>query len=306
MIGDIMLDRFVWGESHRISPEAPVPVIVVNKETSVPGGAGNVASNISALGGEAILVGVIGDDMPGNELLQKLSEHKAGVSFVEKVIGRPTTEKSRIIVSGQQMARVDREESGDLLAISTEKLKEYIKNSIQGWDALVISDYAKGVITKDMIEYIVSLAQKHNKPIVGDIKPKHASYCKNITILTSNVSEVLEASELSDVIDAGKMLQEKLNAIILVTQASDGMLLFEEKTQTHFPAHAEEVYDVAGAGDTVTAAVALSLASNLSGGISAHIANTAAGIVVNKVGVATVLPEELKETLLNYDNEKEN
>jgi D-glycero-beta-D-manno-heptose-7-phosphate kinase len=300
VIGDLMLDEFVWGKVNRISPEAPVPVVWVQSDSVMPGGASNVANNISSLGGHVQIAGVIGKDRWGNILLNELASRKIGVSAVLCDESRPTTVKTRVIAHHQQVVRVDREEKGSLSSAIVSRLISSIKKQIASVDAVVIEDYGKGVISRLLLEEIVPLARAKKKIITVDPKEDHFDLYEGVTAITPNRQEAggavsMEIESEKDVIDAGERLIARLSCDgVLITMGEDGMCLLEKSGRiTRIPTVAQEVYDVAGAGDTVIAAFTLALASGASMPEAAVIANTAGGIVVGKLGVATASQKEL-------------
>ncbi|MEK7540624.1 MAG: D-glycero-beta-D-manno-heptose-7-phosphate kinase [Patescibacteria group bacterium] len=301
VIGDLMLDHFIWGNVDRISPEAPIPIVLVTKESFMPGGAGNTATNITALGGKVFVVGLAGKDLAGKTLLsefKKLSINTGGILLHNQ---KPTTQKIRVVARSQQVVRVDKEDSQYINSDIEKKLLEFIGSHIKKWDGLVVSDYAKGVITENLSKTIVNLAVKYKKPIICDVKPKHAPFFKNATLLSPNYKEALAIAGISDndIKKAGKIIQKQLNCSVLLTQGAEGITIFEDDKIKHFPAMAREVFDVSGAGDTVTAVVALALSAGASLEQATIIANHAAGIAVGKLGTAVVLSEELKKDLQN-------
>jgi len=292
VVGDAMLDRFLWGDTDRISPEAPVPVIRTQRETLMPGGAANVANNIAALGGRAELVGFAAADEAGKKLRAVL--RKAGVtSHLFNLSRRMTTEKTRIIARGQQIVRVDREVTASLNKREHRTLLHMVLKKLPEWDALVLSDYVKGVFDGALIAAIVRAAQKSHTPIIADLKPEHLLLARGVTIVAPNEHEALLATKTTSFSLAGKFLSKRLRSAVLITRGEHGMALFEKNKVRNFPAAAREVFDVAGAGDTVTAVLALALGSGASLPDAVDLANRAAGIVVGKVGVATVTPQEL-------------
>jgi len=299
VIGDLMLDHFIWGDVERISPEAPVPVVLVAKESFVPGGAGNTAANISALGGEAFIVGLIGKDSAGKSLLEEFEKRGIITEGIIEYSQKPTTQKIRVVARGQQVVRIDKEDIQYINSDVEKKLLEFITLHIKEWDGIVISDYAKGLITKNLAEAIIDLAAKDEKPIIGDVKPKHALFFKNVTLLSPNNKEAIAIAGVNDIEEAGKIIQKQLNCSVLLTQGSEGVTLFENDKIKHFSSLAKEVFDVSGAGDTVVAAASLSLAAGASLEETTIIANHAAGIAVSKLGTATVTTEELKQYLKN-------
>ncbi len=303
VIGDLMLDEFIWGKVSRISPEAPVPVVWVQSESVMPGGAANVANNIRALGGQVSLVGVVGKDTWGRTLLKDLAGRKMDTSAVT-VLDRPTTVKTRVIAHHQQVVRVDREQLQPFSAQVIDKLVQSVIKCLPEVDAIIIEDYGKGVISKKLLEAVIPAARNKKKIITVDPKQEHFELYKGVTALTPNRSEAGEAvgRELqtdADVRKAGLEIMRKLSCDgLLVTLGESGMQLFEKSgRQTLIPTVAQAVFDVAGAGDTVIAVFTLALASGSSMEQAARIANHAAGVVVGKVGVAVVTPDELRAKL---------
>jgi len=300
VIGDLMLDQFVWGDVERISPEAPIPVVLINKETYALGGAANTANNVVASGGNVFLVGIIGEDVAGKKLFHRLQMNNINTKGVVVLPDKPTTQKTRIIAGTQQIVRVDKEKTNYLNKQVEQKVINFINSYLKEWDALVITDYGKGFITESLISKVKELTQKYYRPIIGDIKPAaHIPYFKNITLLTPNQKEASEISGTKDVTIMGKIIQKQLKCNVLITRGADGMTLFENNKNIHFPTKAKEVFDVVGAGDTIAALISLSLASGANLKEAAVIANHAAGIVVGKIGTATVSPEELINDLKN-------
>ncbi len=304
VIGDVMLDEFVWGKVSRISPEAPVPVVWVQSESVMPGGAANVANNIRALGGQVGLVGVVGEDRWGAALLADLAARAIDTSGILKA-ARPTTVKTRVIAHHQQVVRVDREQRPPLPAGTVERLIETIKARIEQVDALVIEDYGKGVITRALLESVIPLARARQKIITVDPKQEHFDLYRGVTALTPNRAEAGEAigRELetdAEIERAGAQILQQLACDgVLITLGEDGMKLFQPGSRPlAIPTVAQEVFDVAGAGDTVIAAFTLALASGSTMEQAARVANYAAGIVVGKLGVAVASPQELR-TILN-------
>lgn len=299
VIGDLMLDQFIWGDAERISPEAPIPVVLATKETFIPGGAGNTANNIASLGGKAFMVGLIGQDQAAQQLLQELRAKGINTNGIIKTPKRITIQKIRIVARGQQIVRVDKERNSPLDEQARKRIISFIVSHVKNWDALVVSDYAKGLVDRDLAQKIIVLAKKHQKPILGDTKPKNASYFKNVTLLIPNYKEAIEISGIEDLKKVGRKIQKELSCDLIITQGAQGMTLFEKRKIKDFPAKAREIFDVSGAGDTVVAILALSLVSGANLEEATCIANYAAGIVVGKLGTATVFPDELKRELKN-------
>ena len=303
VLGDLMLDEFIWGKVSRISPEAPVPVVWAQSESVMPGGSANVANNIRALGGKVALVGIVGTDRWGETLLGDLAGRAIDTTGVLKT-ARPTTVKTRVIAHHQQVVRLDREQREPLPAKTVERLAAIVRSRIASVDALIIEDYGKGVITRPLLEAVIPLARARRTIITVDPKQEHFDLYQRVTALTPNRAEAGEAvgRELesdADVDRAGAEILQRLQCEgVLVTLGEDGMRLFRPQgRRVRIPTVAQEVFDVAGAGDTVIAAFTLALAVGAGMEQAARIANVAAGIVVGKLGVAVATPEELRATL---------
>ena len=305
VIGDLIIDHFIWGTVSRISPEAPVPVVNVTNESMLLGGSANVLHNIFKLGAKAAICGVIGTDPMGDRLLELISELPSPTNGIARTKDRPTTKKTRIIAQHQQVVRFDREKSGEIDQICIEAIKKFIGSQLANYDAVIVSDYAKGVINIELMDYLRSeLANNPDIPLVIDPKPTQPERFKGAAIITPNH---LEAEQMSGIkITDGKSLKaagEKLlteldSKAILITRGESGMSIFErDKPMITIPTVAREVFDVTGAGATVIAALALGLAAKLSFAQAAALANYAAGIVVGKLGTATVSSEEILEVL---------
>jgi D-beta-D-heptose 7-phosphate kinase/D-beta-D-heptose 1-phosphate adenosyltransferase len=300
VVGDLILDEFIWGKADRISPEAPVPVVWAQSQSFMPGGASNVANNIASLGAHVSLCGVVGDDKNGNILMDKLRER--GIDCTPVVVDtlRPTTVKTRIIAAHQQMVRVDWEHVAPLSKEDVKKVTELIRQKLDDIDALIIEDYGKGMISPQLLKSILSLARKHKKIITVDPKVEHFSYYKGVTAMTPNEKEASAGSGIkitsdADVDRAGWKLLKKLHCgAVVVTLGDKGMKVFEEgHPVVHIPTVAQEVFDVSGAGDTVISVFTLALSCGLPMKEAAELSNIAAGIVVGKVGVAVVTKEEI-------------
>ncbi|MBI5234098.1 MAG: D-glycero-beta-D-manno-heptose-7-phosphate kinase [Deltaproteobacteria bacterium] len=303
VIGDLIMDHFIWGRVTRISPEAPVPVVDVTSESILMGGSANVVNNIHSLGGRCLVAGVVGKDADGRKLLSMLSNMGAQTEGIIIDSKRPTTIKTRIIAHSQQMVRFDRENRDKVDSTVTDKLMRYIEKAAKHVDIIVISDYAKGVITEGLMEEVAGAAKSANKPVAVDPKVAHLDYYKGLTIITPNNLEASMASNM-DITDdaslhnAGEALFNRLDCeALLITRGEHGMSLFEAGCETHIPTVAQEVYDVSGAGDTVIAVLSLALAGGADFKEAAVLANYAAGIVVGKVGTAAVAMEELEDAV---------
>ena len=304
VVGDLILDEFLWGDVSRISPEAPVPVVWVKKESFMPGGASNVANNLAALGAKVHLVGVVGDDEHGTILKSELEQKGVNTDGIVTDDSRPTILKTRVVAQHQQVVRIDKERTESLSSEVASKLVEYIEKMMKDIDAVIIEDYGKGVITSGLLSKVVPAAKRHNKIISVDPKEEHFRYYKGISVITPNNHEASKAVgfEITDdatLRKAGEMLLNKLKCkIALITLGENGMAVFQKsKPMKHIPTVAQEVFDVSGAGDTVIASYTLSLAAGADPIMAAHIANCAAGIVVGKVGIAVVVPGELLDRI---------
>lgn len=304
VIGDIMFDEYIRGTVSRISPEAPVPIVEVEEEYFRLGGAANVVANIRALGGWCELVGVIGGDTIAERLIAQLDQ--IGVKSDGVLVDRTrlTTVKTRVVADGQHVIRFDRESTEELSPALIQQLQVLIRDRLPEVDAIIISDYGKGMITAGLLQDILSRVRSLGTITVVDPKVNHWTLYREVTVLTPNHWEAAAAwgrrvKTEADVLAAGQHLLDALRVqAVLITRGPKGMSLFETDGRiTHIPAVAREVYDVTGAGDTVVGAMALALASGATMVEAAQVANHAAGVVVGKVGTATVSLDELKESL---------
>ena len=306
VVGDVIMDEFLWGRVERISPEAPVPVVQVEEESLVLGGAGNVVNNIISLGGQALLCGVIGNDVMGRELvhmLQKMNSPTHGLVVEDR---RPTTIKTRVVAHSQQVVRVDREEREFVSEASIESITTTIKEQVGSIDAIVVADYGKGVVTRSLMDGMRSLSQGSQTILAVDPTVRNVALYKDVTLITPNHYEAQQMSGIQIEDDqslrrAGAHLLEELGCqTVLITQGDKGMTLFEGNGETtQIPTVARKVFDVSGAGDTVIATLALALAAGLIARQAAVLANLAAGVVVGEIGTATVSASRLKEVLLS-------
>ncbi len=307
VVGDIILDEYIWGKVSRISPEAPVPVVEVHRETRMLGGAANVASNLARLGATTVLCGVIGADQAGKEILKMIKDLGLATEAVISDRLRPTSIKTRVIAHNQQVVRFDKESREPLGNENLGRILQYVSGVLAETDVILISDYGKGVVSRGLMEGIMRLARDRNIPIAVDPKTGNFPCYVGADIITPNHEEagsycrfVIEDDK--SLMQAGQMLLADLScAAVLITQGKDGMTLFEKAGKvTHIPAVAKEVYDVTGAGDTVIATLCLGMAAGLDLASSALLANFAGGIVVGKVGTSTVSPDELKAAITEY------
>ena len=305
VVGDVMLDKYIWGDVERISPEAPIPIVRVVRTTEQPGGAANVAMNAVALGSKVTLAGMIGDDSDGRSL--KAGLESFGIcSRLTPAADRPTTSKTRILGGRQQMLRLDLESSAEMAvreenALLTEVLDalEADPGSAGSISVLVLSDYAKGVLTERVCHILIERARGLGIPVIVDPKRADFSRYRGATTLCPNLAELAlatgtEAADMDAVMRSGEAMLETLRIESLaVTLSERGIMLLDGKTRRHFPARAQQVFDVSGAGDTVTAVLALCKATKMVQTASIHLANLAAGLVVGKVGTAPVHAHEL-------------
>ena len=299
-----MLDEYIWGEVRRISPEAPVPVVELQERTHAPGGAANTAANVASLGGQAILVGIVGEDAQAAVLREALSRCGVEGGGLITTPDRPTTAKTRIIAHNQQVVRMDSEERRPLSSQMEESLLRWVEKHLGEAEALLLSDYVKGVITPRIAERLILLAKEAGKPIVVDPKGRDYHKYRGATVVTPNIQEArLALNHLlnppDDLLDLGQQLLMPLEGSpVLITRGSEGMSLFSSDHEVvHIPAVARYVYDITGAGDTVVAALDLALAAGATLEDAARLANIAASIVISKVGTATVTLGELKAEL---------
>jgi D-beta-D-heptose 7-phosphate kinase/D-beta-D-heptose 1-phosphate adenosyltransferase len=319
VVGDLILDEFIWGDVERISPEAPVPVVWAHRRSFIPGGAANVANNICALDGQVCLIGVVGEDKNTDILLSEIKKRKISVENIFVEPKRHTTVKTRIVAGHQQVVRVDWEHRDSLPHDLNRKIIQFVKKNIKKFDAVIIEDYGKGVINESLLKEIIAVAYENKKIITVDPKEENFLYYRGVTSITPNRKELENAVRNLRIKDttnkfrihndrlfndkeidaAARQILEYLGLeSILVTLGEHGMRLFENDGRiTHIPTVAQEVFDVSGAGDTVIAAFSLALSSGATKSEAAYIANFAAGIVVGKLGTATTSREELAERL---------
>ena len=294
VVGDIMLDRYWQGPTQRISPEAPVPVVKIDHSEDRPGGAANVALNIASLGGQVTLAGVTGQDEAASTLATHLEAMAINCSFVE-ASGVPTITKLRIMSRNQQLLRLDFEQS--LASVDKQPLEQVTEALVQEHDLILLSDYNKGTLSD--VEKLIAIANKHGVPILVDPKGSDFSRYRGATLLTPNMSEfeaiVGQCHSEAEIVAKGQQLLEELDlSALLVTRSEQGMtLLRKDQEEFHLPTKAKEVYDVTGAGDTVIATLALAIAAQADYPQASALANTAAGIVVGKIGTSTVSEAEL-------------
>ncbi|MGH7739978.1 MAG: D-glycero-beta-D-manno-heptose-7-phosphate kinase [bacterium] len=305
VIGDVMLDVYMKGSVARISPEAPIPVVEINtKDRKMPGGAANVACNITALGGESAIIGVMGRDIAGKELIQQLKRRRVNTSGLLALADRPTTEKTRVIANTQQVVRIDREVKAPLDARQQDQVIRKALDAIAEADGVIFEDYNKGLLTAKVISKTVAFARARKKIITVDPKFHNFFEFKGVTVMKPNMKEVTEALGTEAVGQTfetiGFKVMKRLGAkSVVLTRSEHGMTLFEgDQAPRTIPTVAREVFDVSGAGDTVIATLTLALAAGATLLQAATLANYAAGIEVEKLGVATVSADELSQRLL--------
>lgn len=330
IIGDIIVDEYIWGEVNRISPEAPVPIFEKTSEKTGCGGAANVAHNIASLGAKAELIGVIGKDRDGEQLIQMLNSLGIGTADICIDVQRPTSKKTRVIVDtdttgtinslnsnskqsqfnqGHHLLRIDQESKKEISAILREHLSRSILSRLDEYDAIIISDYDKGLVSAELIHSVVKKAKSCDIPTIVDPKRKNFWHYEGVTALTPNDKEACAATkeiinDVSHLISVGERILDDLSlSALLITRDAEGMSLFQRDPDgvlqvEHLPSTSSHVVDVTGAGDTVTAVFTLTLAVQSNYNTAAQLSNIAGGIVVGKLGCATVKPEEI---LLNLD-----
>ncbi len=303
VLGDLMIDHYIWGATNRISPEAPVPVVHAERESLQPGGAANVYHNILSLGGRALLCGVIGADDTGRALIKalRLGRTHPGI-FVDPA--RPTTKKTRIVAQRQHIVRYDVEQCHDVPPASTRAMLRYVESRLPSLSCIVVSDYCKGVVTSSLMARLVPLARQHHIPVLVDPKVAHVPYYAGVTVITPNHLEAGQASgrtahDNSSIHAIGHQLRQQLGCdAVLVTRGEQGISLCESGGKSwHITAMAREVYDVTGAGDTLVGALALAMSAGASIRDSAMIANHAAGVSVGIMGTAAITTVQLREAL---------
>lgn len=310
VIGDVMLDHFIWGAVRRISPEAPVPIVEVTKETTFPGGAANVARNLSAFTPHAYLMGRVGKDSSANELRRLLHEEGVNTSPMLESETLPTIAKTRIIARQQHVVRVDRETIEKLSAEELKLISSRLEAMLPELDGVIIEDYGKGFVTQAFADQVIGLCKAAGKLVTVDPSPHNPLSWKNASLVKPNRLEAFAAAGIQDhhklippledkrLLEVGeKLLDQWSVGRVLVTLGEQGMILFQrDSTPHHIPTRAREVYDVSGAGDTAIAFLTLALASGLSAEDAAGIANHASGIVVGKLGTARVMKDELLQS----------
>lgn len=310
VIGDVMLDEYIWTTTERISPEAPVPVAKVERITYSLGGAANVAANISALGGIPILIGVIGADQKGRKLINLLKQMKMDYRFLVSDKKRVTTQKTRIIAHNQHIVRIDNEDTNPVIGKPLRLCLRNLQTLINGVDSIVISDYKKGLINKELSSFLFSLSHKLKIPVIVDPKGTDYTIYRIPFIITPNISEAEKATgikieDYETLKKAADKIRDMTGAVwVIITMGKDGMMIIDKKGEmVHLPAIVTEVCDITGAGDTVVASLGLAIASGIECVSAGKIATWAAGVVVRKVGTAVATPQEI-ELAIKYHNKE--
>jgi rfaE bifunctional protein kinase chain/domain len=307
VIGDIMLDRFIWGKVSRISPEAPVPVVEVDRESTMLGGAANVANNLVSLGSKALLCGVVGEDRPGEEVISKLEDLGVDIGGITIESARPTIVKTRIVAHAQQVVRYDLEKRVPLKSSTIQHILDFVREKRDHISAMILSDYGKGVLSRKLMHGIAAEISGSTFPVAVDPYVKNYPLYRNVTVVTPNNAQAgqiagMEIKDENDLIKAAKrLMNHNRSKSVLITRGEEGMALFEEGGEvTRIESIARKVYDVTGAGDTVIAAFTLGIASGLDMKSAAFLSNLAAGIVVGEVGTSTVKIDDLKSAVAFY------
>lgn len=309
VLGDVMLDEYLWGNVSRISPEAPVPVVEIVKESLKLGGAANVALNVKSLGDEPILVGVIGNDQNGERMIDVLNETGITTEGILRDNPRRTTVKTRVIAHNQQVVRADRENTEEISKEIGVEIIDFVKGKINDIGGMIISDYGKGVITYQLLSELIKLCKQNEVFVAVDPKETHFMNYKEVSLITPNHHEAgfaygkrIQDEKILEEVGWGLLEKLKVKSL-LITRGERGMSLFEsDRTLTHLPTRAKKVYDVTGAGDTVISSFTCAYAAGANYKESALISNHAAGIVVGEVGTAQVTKEELISELKDFIN----
>ncbi len=304
VIGDLILDEYIWGSVNRISPEAPVPILETKSEDLTLGGAANVANNLVVLGCDVTLIGAIGQDEKGDRLLELIEERKIHSEGIFRFVHRPTTSKMRVIAHNQQILRIDKEDNRPITKETEQKIIQFIENILPQVDGIICSDYRKGLLTEEVVRKLIHRAQQLKKPVIVDPKSSDFSLYKGATILTPNQKEVESAVpiKVNSEEDLGRAAEYLLNLTkaeaLLVTRGKDGMTLYQNREKpVDIATEAREVFDVTGAGDTVVSVFAMTAFAGFSYEEAAWFSNMAASIVVAKVGTAVVTRNEINEFL---------
>jgi len=306
VIGDVMLDRYVWTNVSRISPEAPIPVAHVQNETHVPGGSGNAANNLAKLGAAVHIVGAVGDDIAREQLVNALKSNFIDTEGLFKTES-PTIVKTRVIANDHHIVRIDREKIECIDQKTQERMVNYIEKLMPKMDAIVISDYAKMMNSETLIRKIIEIANKHHVKSVVDSKSKNYKMFEGATIFTPNHKDADMMTGLKDlssegITKSGNMISKVLNCHVVMTRSKDGISIFDGRSEIKVPSRAKEVYDVSGAGDTVATLLAMGVACGASIKEAAELASYGAAIVISKVGTATTNITEIADYISEYND----
>ena len=309
VIGDLMIDHYIWGDATRLSPEAPVPIVNVKNESTTLGGAANVAQNLVALGAKVTLGGLIGDDAYGLRLIEILESEGIATDAILKDANRPTTVKTRVVAGSHQLVRVDREITDPVLSELEDELVNQLDHYINEADIVLFSDYGKGLFSEDLTQRLIKLAKSKEKKVIIDPKGLNYEKYKGAFIIKPNRKELAEAAKteriknIDDLQKSAKVIFKQTGVdYLIVTLSEEGMVILDELTYKLLPVKATAVFDVTGAGDTVLATIAYFIASGLSIGESCELANHAAAIVIRRVGSATTSIDEILEDMTNGHN----
>jgi D-beta-D-heptose 7-phosphate kinase/D-beta-D-heptose 1-phosphate adenosyltransferase len=304
VIGDLMIDHYIWGDATRLSPEAPVPIVNVKNESTTLGGAANVAQNLVALGGKVTLSGVIGNDAFGARLTEIMAAEKLAIDAIISDDHRPTTVKTRVVAGSHQLVRVDREITEPILSELEDELANKLDHYINEADIVLFSDYGKGLFSNDLTQRLIKLAKSKNKKVIIDPKGLDYSKYKGSYLIKPNRKELAEAAKtekiknIDDLQKAARIILKETDAeYLVVTLSEEGMMILDELTYKLLPVKATAVFDVTGAGDTVLAAIGYFMASGLNLEEACELANHAAAIVIRRVGSASTTIDEIIENL---------
>jgi D-beta-D-heptose 7-phosphate kinase/D-beta-D-heptose 1-phosphate adenosyltransferase len=304
VVGDVMLDHYIFGTTTRLSPEAPVPIVEVEEETYLPGGAANVSHNIVRLGSEVFLVGMTGDDEYRTPLIETLKEKKIGSDGIVIDQARPTTLKTRVVSKGQHLVRIDREVRDPIAGDIEKQLFEIVNGYIEDADLVLISDYAKGLLTAELVQRIIKLAKENDLPVIVDPKGDNFTKYRGSDLVTPNLNELqivlgITVRDLSSLPQSAKMLLSHTNSDgVLITLGEKGMYYLDGKSRPHYlPAPRAKVVDISGAGDTAISVLALARAAGAGIEEAMYISTAACRVVIEKMGTATSSVEELKDSL---------
>jgi D-beta-D-heptose 7-phosphate kinase / D-beta-D-heptose 1-phosphate adenosyltransferase len=303
VVGDVMLDRYVYGTVDRISPEAPVPILTIEREVAMPGGAGNVVRNLTALGAAVAFISVVGDDQAGSDLTGLIGGQPNVEPWLMVQGGRTTTLKTRLLASGQHLLRADREETSPIQTRLAERLVRIARDAMAATSVTVLSDYRKGLLAGELPAQLIAAARESGRTVIVDPKGPDYSRYAGADIIMPNRTDLAEATgmrvdgEAAIVAAATALRQRHGFGAVVVTRGNDGMTLLDASGARHFPAEAAEVYDIAGAGDTAVATLAAGVAARLELSVAVRLANIAAGVVVGKIGTAVAREADLLAAL---------